>query len=176
MIRTGPAEASSAGPVLVTVDNVQWADLATTQALRSMPRLLASYPLSWILAMGTSADAGQAGLLFDLLENDGAARIALGPLDLAAQVALVGDVLGAIPDQGLIELAADAAGNPLILAEAFRGRTAWPSGMSSSGRRSRRCSPNPSSRPCTGSSGRCCWPAAVPRFPRRTTCSGGPSR
>ena len=51
-----------------------------------MPRrLLASYPLSWILAMGTSADAGQAELLFDLLENDGAARIALGPLDLAAQ-------------------------------------------------------------------------------------------
>jgi len=86
-----------------------------------MPRLLASYPPSWILAMGTSADAGQAELLFDLLENDGAARIALGPLDLAAQVALVGDVLGAIPDQGLIELAADAAGNPLILAEAFRG-------------------------------------------------------
>ena len=86
-----------------------------------MPRLLASYPPSWILAMGTSADAGQAELLFDLLENDGAARITLGPLDLAAQVALVGDVLGAIPDQGLIELAADAAGNPLILTEAFRG-------------------------------------------------------
>src|SRR6478735_6931973 len=86
-----------------------------------MPRLLASYPLSWILAMGTSADAGQAELLFDLLENDGAARITLGPLDLASQVALVGDVLGAIPDQGLIELAADAAGNPLIPAEAFRG-------------------------------------------------------
>ena len=86
-----------------------------------MRRLLASYPPSWILAMGTSADAGQAELLFDLLENDGAARITLGPLDLAAQVALVGDVLGAIPDQGLIELAADAAGNPLILAEAFRG-------------------------------------------------------
>ena len=39
----------------------------------------------------------------------------------AHQVALVGDVLGAIPDQGLIELAADAAGNPLILTEAFRG-------------------------------------------------------
>jgi hypothetical protein len=40
---------------------------------------------------------------------------------LLAGVALVGDVLGAIPDQGLIELAADAAGNPLVLVEAFRG-------------------------------------------------------
>jgi hypothetical protein len=45
---------------------------------------VSSYPMSWILAMGTSADAGQAELLFDLLENDGAARITLGPLDLAA--------------------------------------------------------------------------------------------
>lgn len=112
---------ASAGPVLVTVDNVQWADLATTQALRSMPRLLASYPLSRILAMGTSPDAGPAELLFGLLESDGAARISLGPLDHEAQLALIGDVLGAVPDQTLIELAADAAGNPLVLAEAFGG-------------------------------------------------------
>jgi hypothetical protein len=63
--------------------DVQWADPATMQAFRSMPRLLASYRMSWILAMGTSADAGQAELPFDLLENDGAARTTLGPLDLA---------------------------------------------------------------------------------------------
>jgi DNA-binding CsgD family transcriptional regulator len=117
----GLDELASAGPVLVTVDNVQWADLATTQALRSMPRRLASAPLSWILAVGTSSAAGPAELLFGLLESEGAARISLGPLDLQAQVALIGDVLGAVPDQTLIELAADAAGNPLVLAEAFRG-------------------------------------------------------
>ena len=62
----GLEELASAGPVLVTVDDVQWADLATTQALRSMPRLLASSPLSWILAVGTSSDAGPAELLFGL--------------------------------------------------------------------------------------------------------------
>jgi hypothetical protein len=65
----------AAGPGLVTADDVQWADPATMQAFQSLPRLLASYPLSWILATGTSADAGQAELLFDLLENDRAARI-----------------------------------------------------------------------------------------------------
>jgi hypothetical protein len=68
----------------------------------------------------TSSDAGPAELLFGLLESDGAARISLGPLDHEAQVALIGDVLGAVPDQTLIELAADAAGNRLVLAEAFR--------------------------------------------------------
>ena len=46
----GLEEPASAGPVLVTVDNVQWADLATTQALRSMPWLLASYPLLFAAA------------------------------------------------------------------------------------------------------------------------------
>jgi AAA ATPase domain len=117
----GLDELVSAGPVLVTVDNVQWADLATMQALRSMPRLLASSPLSWILAVGTSSDAGPAELLFGLLESDGAARISLGLLDHEAQVALIGDVLRGVPDQTLIELAADAAGNPLVLAEAFGG-------------------------------------------------------
>jgi len=86
-----------------------------------MPRLLASYPLFWILTIGTSSDAGPAELLFGLLESDGAARISLGPLDHEAQLALIGDVLCAVPDQTLIELAADAAGNPLVLAGAFRG-------------------------------------------------------
>jgi len=33
-----------------------------------MPRLLASYPRSWILAVGTSSDVGPAELLFGLLE------------------------------------------------------------------------------------------------------------
>ena len=62
---------AAAGPVLVTVDDVQWADHATMHAFRSLPRLLASYPLSWILAMGRSPHPGTAELLFDLLEDGG---------------------------------------------------------------------------------------------------------
>jgi predicted ATPase len=51
----------------------------------------------------------------------GATRVTLGPLDAEAQIALIGDVLGAVPDATLIQLAADAAGNPFMLAEAFLG-------------------------------------------------------
>jgi len=114
-------EMAAAGPILVTADDIQWADQGTLNALRSLPRRLAAYPLSWILAKAGSPHPGPAGLLFDLLEDDGATRITLGPLDAEAQVALIGDVLSAIPDAALVELAASAAGNPLILAEAFRG-------------------------------------------------------
>jgi predicted ATPase len=121
MVLTGLEELASAGPVLVTVDDVQWADPAAVPAFRSMPRLLASYPLSWILTMARSPHASNAELLFDLLERDGATRMTLGPLDHEAPVALISDVLGAVPDAKLIELAASASGNPFILTEAFRG-------------------------------------------------------
>ena len=114
-------ELAAAGPVLVTVDDVQCADQDTMHALRFLPRLLASYPLSWILVKNTPPQPGAAELLFDRLEGDGATWITLGPLGAEAQIALIGDVLGAVPDATLIQLAADATGNPFILAEAFRG-------------------------------------------------------
>lgn len=114
-------ELAAAEPVLVTMDDVHCADQHTMHALRSMPRLLASYPLSWILAKNTPPHPGAAELLFDRLECDGATRITLGPLSGEAQTALISDVLGAVPDATLIQLAADAAGNPFILIEAFLG-------------------------------------------------------
>jgi DNA-binding CsgD family transcriptional regulator len=120
-VLAGLEELATAGPVLVTADDVQCADQGTMHALRSMPRLLASYPLSWILVKNRPPYPGAAELLFDRLEGDGATRITLGPLGAEAQIALVGDVLGAAPDATLIQLAADAAGNPFILAEAFIG-------------------------------------------------------
>jgi DNA-binding CsgD family transcriptional regulator len=112
-------ELAAAGPVLVTADDVQCADQDTVHALRSLPRLLTSYPLSWILVKNRPPHPGTAELLFDRLEGDGATRITLGPLGAEAQIALIGDVLGAVPDATLIQLAADAAGNPSMLAEAF---------------------------------------------------------
>jgi predicted ATPase len=112
---------AAACPTLVTVDDVQWADQATMHAFRSLRHLLASYPLSWILAMVRSPHPGVAEQLFDLLEDEGAAVIMLGPLDPQAQIAVISDVLSAAPDTALVELAVGAAGNPFILAEAFRG-------------------------------------------------------
>jgi len=114
-------ELAAVGPVLVTADDVQWADQGSMHAFRSLPRLLDSYPLSWILAMARSSHPGTAELLFDLLVDEGATRTILGPLDSEAQIKLISDVLGAAPDTALVELAAGAGGNPFILAEAFRG-------------------------------------------------------
>ncbi len=108
-------------PVLISLDDLQWADQATLMALRLLPRQLASYPLVWNLARCTAQQRGGAGVLFDLLGSDGAARVTLAPLADPAIAALMADVLGAIPDPGLTALASGATGNPFLLVELLRG-------------------------------------------------------
>jgi len=108
-------------PVLVSLDDLHWADRATLAALRALPGQLAACPLIWVLARSTAAPGSGAGLLFDLLERDGAARVTLGPLGDDAVAAVVADALQATPDDQLTELAAGAAGNPYLLVELLTG-------------------------------------------------------
>jgi DNA-binding CsgD family transcriptional regulator/tetratricopeptide (TPR) repeat protein len=111
---------AAAHPVLVCLDDLQWADPATLAALRTLPRELSGHPVAWILARTSSAPR-DTEYLFGLLERDGAAPVGLRPLDDEAVAALLADAFGAPPDQGLLALAAEAAGNPSLLAELVRG-------------------------------------------------------
>jgi DNA-binding CsgD family transcriptional regulator/tetratricopeptide (TPR) repeat protein len=112
---------AAVGPLLVSLDDLHWADPATLHALRTLPWQLASYPLAWILSRHSAEPDNGAGLLFDLLEREGAARVSLLPLGDAAAAELVTDAVGAVPDPGLAALAAGAAGNPLLLTELVGG-------------------------------------------------------
>jgi DNA-binding CsgD family transcriptional regulator len=109
-----------AGPVLVVMDDLQWADPLTLASLRLLPMQLASYPLAWILAR-SGFRQGDAGVLFTLLANEGAQRLVLPPLadEVVAQV--IADALGAAPDRLLLGLAAGAAGNPSLIADLLAG-------------------------------------------------------
>ena len=111
----------AAGPALISLDDLHWADPATLTALRVLPRRLADRRLAWVLGRRTAAVGGGAGLLFDLLEKEGAARITLGPLTTEAVAALLRDMLGARPSRDLSALAATAAGQPFLLTELLRG-------------------------------------------------------
>jgi DNA-binding CsgD family transcriptional regulator len=114
-------ELASVGHALISIDDVHWADPATLHALRSLPGLLAGYPLAWILARGTHGGDPAAGTLFDVLEYTGGTRTYLAPLTGEAQAAVMRDMLGGIPDEDLADSAACAAGNPLMLTEFLRG-------------------------------------------------------
>ncbi len=108
-------------PVLVSLDDLQWADRGTLAALRRLPSRLAGQPVVWQLARSTAPPGSAAELLFDLLQQSGAVRLTLGPLDEHAVAGLIADTLRAAPDARLNELAAGAGGNPYLLVALLTG-------------------------------------------------------
>ena len=111
---------AAATPVLVCLDDLQWASPATLAALRTLPLDLKRHPVAWLLAR-TSTAHHDTEYLFGLLEKDGAARINVAALDDDEVAALLANAFGAPPDQGLLALAYGAAGNPSLLTELIRG-------------------------------------------------------
>jgi DNA-binding CsgD family transcriptional regulator len=114
-VRAYLAERADAGPVLVCLDDLQWAGPGTLAALRTLPPQLRRRPVAWLLARTTGAGP-ESDRLFTLLERDGAARLQLGPLPEDAVAALLAGALGAPPAPELLNLARGAAGNPALLA------------------------------------------------------------
>jgi DNA-binding NarL/FixJ family response regulator len=111
---------AAATPVLVCLDDLQWASPATLAALRTLPQDLKRHPVAWLLARATTPHH-DTEYLFGLLEKDGAARVTLAPLDQDAVAATLTEAFGVLPDQALIDLAGGAAGNPSLLTELIRG-------------------------------------------------------
>jgi DNA-binding CsgD family transcriptional regulator len=112
---------TAASPLLVSLDDLQWADQATLHALRLLMRQFAAYPLVWNLARCTTTQRGDASMLFDLLHGEGATRVSLAPLGTDAVAGMITDELDAVPDEALTELASGAAGNPALLRALLRG-------------------------------------------------------
>ena len=103
---------AAAGPVLVSLDDLQWASPATLLALRVLPHELASSPVAWLLAGSKTRQDKGADLLFRVLEGDGASRITLTPLGDDAVLGVLTDAFGVPPDRSLLALATRAAGAP----------------------------------------------------------------
>jgi DNA-binding CsgD family transcriptional regulator len=106
-------------PLLVMLDDLQWADPTTCLALRSLIPDLASYPLVWMLAR-TQEDGPSRDRLFDPLERDGAVRLELVELDEGAVAEIAADVLGAGAEPDVLAVAATARGNPFRLVELLK--------------------------------------------------------
>jgi DNA-binding NarL/FixJ family response regulator len=114
-------KAAHRAPLLVVVDDVQWADAATASALVTLSRRLATHRISWLLAVrrGELADTAQDAV--DRLEAAGASEIRLGPLDETAVAQVARDMLGGEPDEALREVLSRADGQPFLLTELLRG-------------------------------------------------------
>ena len=118
-IRAHLEQRAAKAPVLVCLDDLHWASPATLAVLRALPRDLNRQPVAWLLARSTTPQ-GPADYLFGRLEQDGAARVTLAPLDQDAVTAMLADAFGAPPDEALAGLASGAAGQPLAAGRADR--------------------------------------------------------
>jgi DNA-binding CsgD family transcriptional regulator len=108
-------------PLLIVLDDVQWVDSGTVAALRALPLGLASVPIGWVLAMRPDQGSGQLRSTVEYLADEGAERLVLEPLSQAAVAQMASDVMGAEPDDTLLQIAGEAGGNPFLLVELLEG-------------------------------------------------------
>ena len=114
-------EAALKSPLLVCLDDLQWAGDGCAVAMRQLPQRLASLPVAWVMAFRPDQGLPQVQGAKDQLLAAGATMIRLEPLgrDAVAEIAL--DVLGAPPDEKLLRQVERAQGNPFLAVEFFRG-------------------------------------------------------
>jgi len=108
-------------PILICLDDVQWADGGTRAAIRTLPARLASLPVGWVLAFRPAEAGSDLGRAVAELLRNGAGQTVLGCLDRAAVADVATDVLGAVPDDSLLALAEGMGGNPFFLMELLSG-------------------------------------------------------
>ena len=113
--------AAHRAPLLVVVDDLQWADAASASALVTLSRRLATHRISWLLALRREELADAALDAVGRLEAAGASEIRLGPLDETAVAQVARDMLGGEPDEALREVLSRAEGQPFLLTELVRG-------------------------------------------------------
>jgi hypothetical protein len=108
-------------PLLVCLDDLQWADSGTAAALRALPARLAALPIAWMIAFRPDQRSTQLMGALEYLEREGAEKIVLGPLDEAAVAQVAVDVMQAEPDAALLELLKRAHGSPFMVIELLSG-------------------------------------------------------
>ena len=112
---------AKSGPMLICLDDLQWADLGTLSAVRGLTSQTAGSPIAWVIALRHAEAGGDRLRQVDALVDAGAARLELAPLEAPAVAALVADVVGASPDEALSGAADAAGGNPFLLRELLDG-------------------------------------------------------
>ncbi|GHF90240.1 hypothetical protein GCM10018790_79250 [Kitasatospora xanthocidica] len=108
-------------PVLIALDDVQWADPLSRFALQQLPVRLRTSPVLWLLA-GRPDPAGPAEEIVAAAAGElPTVTVPLGPLSGAAIGRLADDTLGPAVDERVRELLDGAGGNPFLAVEMLAG-------------------------------------------------------
>ena len=105
------------GPVLIVLEDLQWADPGTVVALRALERRLAHLPLALLGTFRPWPRSSELDRLIEAWRNDGALHLVVGPLDQASVLALASSVVGAELGGELERQLGSTGGNPLFVRE-----------------------------------------------------------
>jgi DNA-binding CsgD family transcriptional regulator len=108
-------------PLLISVDDAQWADAATLAALVALPRQLATHRILWLLAIRSGELPTEAAATVARIREAGALKIELTGLSADAVAGVAEDLLGGTPDPALLAVLAGVRGHPFLLTELLRG-------------------------------------------------------
>lgn len=112
-------------PVLIGLDDVQWADPLSRFALQQLPTRLRTSPVLWILAGRREPASPAEEVVAAATGNLSTVTVSVGPLSGSAIDQLASDTLGAAVDERVRDLLGGAGGNPFLAVEMLAGlRTA----------------------------------------------------
>jgi len=120
-IQTLMERAALRQPLLVCLDDVQWADAGCGFALRMLTQWLASLPIAWLIAVRPNQGVPQIRRALAELTAAGAATIHLTPLPASAVAQVAADTLGAPAGGDLLRTLADGQGNPFLIVDLLAG-------------------------------------------------------
>jgi DNA-binding CsgD family transcriptional regulator len=117
-------ELSAQGPLVLAIDDLQWADPSTLLVLHRLGRSVHRLPVLLVCACRPLPRPPDLERLLASLTAHGARRLVLGPLDEQAVAALVETLVAARPGPQLLHQVASAGGNPLFVTELVGALTA----------------------------------------------------
>jgi DNA-binding CsgD family transcriptional regulator len=110
-------ELALAGPVVLGLDDLQWADPSSQLVVGVLARRLTGLPVGVIGCLRPFPRVAELDRLAGTLEAAGARHLVLRPLTREAVTGLVAQAVAAEPGPRLLAEVAGAAGNPLFITE-----------------------------------------------------------
>jgi DNA-binding NarL/FixJ family response regulator len=113
--------AALAGPVVIGLDDIQWADPATLIAISVLPKRLEYDRILWLFSVRTGELAPPAQAALAQIRSTDATILTLDRLDDDAIAQVCEDLLGGRPDPAVREVIDRTLGHPFLLVELLHG-------------------------------------------------------
>ena len=110
-------ELALSGPLVIGLDDLQWADPSSLMTLGTVGRRLAYLPVALVGCLRPSPRVTELDRLVSVLEDTGARHLMVHSLAAEAVADLVAETVAAEPGPGLLARISGAAGNPLFVTE-----------------------------------------------------------